>query len=62
MLFTGKQFKIDMISKLTQPIGDPSEFIRMVTLAEDVLERVKAVDKFKKKFDDVMSEIGKVLN
>jgi len=62
MIFSNKDFKFNYTVSMTQPIGDPAEFVRNVSMIQDILERSEIVSKTAKSFKDINDKIARFLN
>lgn len=62
MIFSNKDFKFHYTVSMTQPIGDPAEFVRNVSMIQDILERSEIVSKTAKSFKDINDKIARFLN
>lgn len=62
MLFEEENFTVDYSIHVEQPVGDPAEFVRNVSLVQDYLERWEAAGEFTQKISDAMEPIKNFLN
>ena len=62
MLFAKENFRFHYAVSMTEPIGDPAEFVRNVSLVQDLLERNETVMEIAGKFQKAMQKLAKYLN
>lgn len=65
MLFSNEATKFHYEISVTEPIGDPSEFVRNVSTVQDYLERTefgKEIKNFTDKISDALDKLGQIVN
>lgn len=62
MIFSNEDFKFHYSVSMTEPIGDPAEFVRNVSTIQDILERNETVVGMAEKFKEAMNKIGRFIN
>ena len=62
MLFAKENFKFHYAVSMTEPIGDPAEFVRNVSTVQDLLERNETIMDIAGKFQNAAQKLAKYLN
>ncbi len=62
MLFAKENFRFHYAVSMTEPIGDPAEFVRNVSMVQDLLERNETVMEIAGKFQEAAKKLAKYLN
>ncbi len=62
MLFSEENFTVDFSVHVEQPVGDPAEFVRNVSLVQDYLERVEGYSEFTEKITKAIEPVANFLN
>lgn len=62
MLFAKENFKFHYTVSMTEPIGDPAEFVRNVSMVQDLLERNETVMEIAGKFKEAAQKLAKYIN
>lgn len=65
MLFSNEATKFHYEISVTEPIGDPAEFVRNVSTVQDYLERTefgKQIKNFTDKISDALDKLGQIVN
>ena len=62
MIFSNENFKFHYSVSMTEPIGDPAEFVRNVSTIQDILERNESAAEIAGKFQELNDKIARFLN
>lgn len=65
MIFSNEPITFHYDVQVTEPIGDPSEFVRNVSTVQDYLERSEfgeKIEAFTSKIDEAMQKLGRFIN
>lgn len=65
MIFTNESLAFSYRVSVTEPIGDPAEFVRNVSTVEDYLERSQisdAISEYTKKIQEAFGKLGRFFN
>lgn len=62
MIFSDQEFQFSYSVSMTEPIGDPAEFVRNVSTVQDILERNEKVDGAAGKFQESAKKIARFIN
>ena len=62
MLFSNEDFKFHYSVSMTEPIGDPAEFVRNVSTVQDILERNEKAAGIAGKFKEASDKIARFIN
>ncbi len=57
-----ENFRFHYAVSMTEPIGDPAEFVRNVSMVQDLLERNETVMEIAGKFQEAAKKLAKYLN
>ncbi len=62
MIFSDENIKFHYAVHITEPIGDPAEFVRNVSTVQDILEQNETVSNFAAKFKEAAQELAEFIN
>lgn len=62
MLFSDEDLKFHYTVSMTEPIGDPAEFVRNVSTIQDILERNEKAANIAGKFQEAAKKIARFIN
>lgn len=62
MIFAEENFKFHYAVSMTEPVGDPAEFVRNVSTVQDLLERSETVMNAAGKFKDAAQKLARYIN
>ena len=62
MLFSDEDLKFHYSVSMTEPVGDPSEFVRNISTIQDILERNEKAASIAEKFKEATKKIARFIN
>lgn len=62
MLFFDEDLKFHYSVSMTEPVGDPSEFVRNISTIQDILERNEKAASIAEKFKEATKKIARFIN